>query len=89
MVVYSLFLQLHLYLKIICNKKVLKYSIVGTIILSISQIILNITSIPNGLYFFVSMSVMIILPILIEKKKFIKPQIKYILLITLENTVLI
>ena len=79
----TLFVQLHLFFKIICeNKKMIIYSFFVTVLLSLTQILLNNYKFPNYSYFIISVIVLSIIPMLVEKKFFIKKQIKYILLIT-------
>lgn len=78
------YLQFYFYLCIVCDKqKLYLYSVIGTILNIILQIILMHLSKMNGLYSILSISIMIILPIIINKKISIKKQIKYIILITI------
>lgn len=80
----SLFIQLHFFYKIVCNKKnIFLYSLSATILLSFSQMILSNFKYSGESYFLISTIILILIPIFIEKKFFIKKQIKYVLLITL------
>ena len=77
----SLFLQLYFYLRIVCvNKKCSIYSIIGLIILIITQVLITNYNISKYFYTLISFLLMIIIPMIIEKKIMIKRQIIVILL---------
>ena len=79
----SLFLQLHLFFKIVCNKKrIVIYSILATVFLTITQFVFSSNKYSGEIYFIFSMFTLICIPIIAERKFFIKRQIKYILLIS-------
>lgn len=78
---FSLFLQLYFYLRIVsANKKCSIYSIVGTSLLLIVQLLITYFHIPKYLYTITSMIFMIVIPMLIEKRFFLKRQIIAILI---------
>ena len=78
---FSLFLQLYFYLRIVSvNKKCSIYSIVGTSLLLIVQLLITYFHIPKYLYTITSMIFMIVIPMLIEKRFFLKRQIIAILI---------
>lgn len=79
----NLFLQLHLFLCIVCkNKKVYFYSIIGTLVNCTTQIILTYYSKEEGFYSIISTSILFFMPMIINKKIGFKRQIKFIFLIT-------
>lgn len=78
---FSLFLQLYFYLRIVSvNMKCSIYSIVGTSLLLIVQLLITYFHIPKYLYTITSMIFMIVIPMLIEKRFFLKRQIIAILI---------
>lgn len=80
----TLYLQFYFYLCIVCEKrKLYLQAFIGSIINYSLQIILMYFNKINLVYYFISFSLMIIFPMLINKKFFIKKQIKYIILLTI------
>ena len=81
-------IQFYFYICIVCEKRKLYFvSFVGALINLISQIILMKFSKMNMLYYFISFSIMLIIPMIVSKKIMLKRQIKYILLITLYQAI--
>ena len=81
-------IQFYFYICIVCEKRKLYFmSFVGALINLISQIILMKYSKMNMLYYFISFSIMLIIPMIVSKKIMFKRQIKYILLITLYQAI--
>ena len=77
-------IQFYFYICIVCKKRKLYFiSFVGALINLISQIILMKYSKMNMLYYFISFSIMLIIPMIVSKKIMFKRQIKYILLLSL------
>lgn len=75
-------IQLYFYLAIVCNKKDIKdWAVLGGAINYLFQVILMYISKMNFIYGIISILIMIIFPMLINKKFFIKKQIKYVILI--------
>lgn len=75
-------IQLYFYLAIVCNKKDIKdWAVLGGAINYLFQVILIYISKMNFIYGIISILIMIIFPMLINKKFFIKKQIKYVILI--------
>lgn len=76
--------QLYFYLGIVCNKKeVSDWALLGGAINYLFQVILMMVGNMNILYYIISFSIMIFMPMIINKKIFIKKQIKYILILTI------
>ena len=85
---FILSIQFYYYLCIVCEKqKLYLWAFIGSLINLIFQIILMEYSQMNTLYYFISFSIMIIIPMIINKKIMFKRQIKYILLITLYQVI--
>lgn len=82
----SVFIQFYFYLCLVCKKRKLYIStLIGALInYGIQIVLMQILKIEmNWLYSILSISIMIIIPMIVNKKVTIKRQIKYILLITL------
>ena len=80
----SLTLQFYFYLCIVCKKKKLYIpSLIGALINIVSQILLMVYFKMDYIYYIISFSLMIIFPIIINKKFSIGRQIKYIVILTL------
>ena len=78
----TLYIEFYLYLCMACNKpKLYKYALVGTILNFIFQIIVPSFKGLEWLYNVLCISIMIILPMVVNKKFQIKKQIKFIILL--------
>lgn len=76
--------QLYFYLGIVCNKtKLHDWALLGGAINYLFQVILMMFDNMDILYYFISFGIMIFMPMIINKKFFIKKQIKYILILTI------
>ena len=79
-----IYIQFYFYLCIVCNKKKLYfYAFIGAFINIASQVILMHYESMGFIYYIISCVVSIILPIIVNKKFFIKKQIQYSILITI------
>ena len=79
-----IYLQFYFYLCIVCNKRKLYIpSLIGSIINYSLQILLMHFSKMNFIYSILSISIMIILPMVIQNKIFFKKQIKIVILMTI------
>ena len=79
-----IYLQFYFYLCIVCNKRKLYIpSLIGSIINYSLQILLMYFSKMNFIYSILSISIMIILPMIIQNKIFFKKQIKIVILMTI------
>ena len=77
-----IYLQFYFYLCVVCKRaKLYKFSLIGAILNYITQIILMNFFKMNWIYQIVCLLISILLPMIVEKKFFIKRQIKYIVLI--------
>jgi len=84
----TLYIQLYLYLCLVCKKKKLySWALFGTVINILTQIIITKIEAIGILYVVVSIFITFILPIIIEKKLIIKEQIKFILLINIYQVI--
>lgn len=80
----SVYIQFYFYLCLVCKKRKLYLpTLIGATLNYFVQIILTEYNVMNWVYFIYSFSLMIIIPIIVNKKITIKRQIKYILIITL------
>ena len=78
-----IYLQFYFYLCMVCDKRKLYISaLIGTIINYMFQILLMYLTKMNILYYIISFLIMLLIPMIVNKKVFFKKQIKYILLIT-------
>ena len=78
-----IYLQFYFYLCMVCDKRKLYISaLIGTIINYMFQILLMYLTKMNILYYIISFLIMLLIPMIVNKKIFFKKQIKYILLIT-------
>lgn len=81
-------IQFYFYLCIVCEKRKLYLpALIGAIINLIIQIILMENLKMNSLYSILSISIMIIVPMFVNKKIMFKRQIKYVLIITLYQAI--
>lgn len=81
-------IQFYFYLCIVCNKRRLYLaSFIGGLLNIIIQIILMQYLKMNSLYSILSISIMIVIPMIVSKKIMFKRQIKYVLLITLYQAI--
>jgi hypothetical protein len=81
-------IQFYFYLCIVCNKRRLYFaSFIGGLLNIIIQIILMQYLKMNSLYSILSISIMIVIPMIVSKKIMFKRQIKYVLLITLYQAI--
>ena len=80
----SIYIQFYLYLGLVCKKRKLYIpAIIGSILNYAGQILLVYFLTMDLIYYIYSFSLMIIIPMIVNKKIMFKRQIKYILLITL------
>lgn len=80
----EIYFQFYIYLCITCNKrKLYLFALVGSIINYLSQILLMYLGNMEFVYYLISFSLMIFIPMLINKKIFLKEQLKNIILLTL------
>ncbi len=80
----TLTIQFYFYLCVVCKKRKLYIpAIIGSTLNLIMQIILMEYLQMNTLYSFMSISIMIIVPMIVNRKIMFKRQIKYVLLMTL------
>lgn len=79
-----LYIQFYLYLGLVCNtRKHYIYALIGTILNAVIQlIIINIMGAPSFIYSPLSISIMIIIPMFINKNAKVIKQIKVVLLMT-------
>lgn len=83
-----IYLQFYFYLCIVCKRtKLYKFSLIGAILNYITQIILMNFFKMNWIYQIICLLISILLPMIVEKKFFIKRQIKYIVLINVYQLV--
>ena len=81
-------IQFYFYLCIVCNKRRLYLaSFIGGLLNIIIQIILMQYLKMNSLYSILSISIMIVIPMIVSRKIMFKRQIKYVLLITLYQAI--
>lgn len=76
--------QLYFYLGIVCNKrKLTDWAVLGGAINYLFQVLLVMFDNMGILYYIISFSIMIFMPMCINKEFFIKKQIKYIIVLTI------
>lgn len=81
-------IQFYFYLCIVCERRKLYiWALIGGLLNVIIQIILMQYLKMNSLYSILSISIMIIIPMIVSKKIMFKRQIKYVLLITLYQVI--
>lgn len=81
-------IQFYFYLCIVCERRKLYiWALIGGILNVVMQIILMQCLKMNSLYSILSISIMIIIPMIVSKKIMFKRQIKYVLLITLYQVI--
>lgn len=81
-------IQFYFYLCVVCEKRKLYiWALIGGLLNVIIQIILMQCLKMNSLYSILSISIMIIIPMIVNKKIMFKRQIKYVLLITLYQVI--
>lgn len=84
----TLTIQFYLYLSMVCKKrKLYVISFITSLINLLLQILLVIYYKLDWIYYILSFSIMIVVPIIVTKNKSIKQQIKYILLMSLYQLV--
>ena len=77
-------IQFYFYLAIVCNKREVKdWALFGGALNYLFQVIFMMLGNMGTLYYITSFSIMIFIPMLINKKFFIKKQIKYIIVLTI------
>lgn len=82
------YLQFYFYLCLVCNKKKLyKEAFIGSLLNFIPQCLLFVFYKLNWIYYVYNFLLMIVIPMIINKNKSIKKQIKYILLLTLYQSI--
>lgn len=83
-IAFTVYLQFYLYLCMVCNKRHLfMYSLIGTLINLTIQVFLVAYLTMDWLYYILCFSLMLIVPMFVNKKISFKKQIKFILLLSL------